>query len=211
MNKQLEELKNEVYSIGGYKGKLIGETFERIFKKEDIDFCVKTITKHREDVIRNARFLFKNSKGLVDSSFLFNVINHDKDKLSDIEMTNNYVWVFLFKKIKDIDYDCCNYKKVLYATLLHILTQKHHPEYWAELKKEDSVRIDIKNRDALQKCVDASLMPNNYLCEMVCDWKAVADTHGTTIQSLFDKCLNKRWRFTKEQVDVIQKAIEVFE
>jgi len=48
------------------------------------------------------------------------------------------------------------------ATIHHITTNKHHPEYWSD----DEANIDPNDRDKSLKCIDASKMPDIYIAEM---------------------------------------------
>jgi len=79
------------------------------------------------------------------------------------------------------------------AVTQHIATNSHHPEYWGGIK----------------------YMPDVYLAEMVCDWKARSDEFGTDLREWVKEKATKRWDFTtsggsyksiKEYLDLLLDA-----
>jgi len=90
------------------------------------------------------------------------------------------------------------------ATLHHITCNSHHPEYHA-----DEVHLNSEDRDKPpEEMVDATKMPRLDVAEMVADWCGVSEEKGNTPKSWADKNVNKRWKFTDEQKDLIYELIE---
>ena len=57
----------------------------------------------------------------------------------------------------------------------HNETNMHHPEFWGGIKN----------------------MPQVYLAEMICDWKARSSVMGTDLKKWIEESAMKRWDFTK--------------
>jgi len=95
------------------------------------------------------------------------------------------------------------------ATLCHIITNSHHPEY--HLKDKSQVNINNKDRDKSDKCIDASAMPPLDVAEMIADWQAMAwELKKNTAREWFNK-QKVRWYFSPEQEELIDKLLKVFE
>jgi len=96
------------------------------------------------------------------------------------------------------------------ATLHHITTNSHHPEY--HLKDKSQANISSKDRDKSEKCIDASEMPDLDIAEMVADWQAMSEELGkNTAREWFDKQKDVRWHFSDKQEQLIDKLLSVFE
>lgn len=96
------------------------------------------------------------------------------------------------------------------ATLHHITTNAHHPEY--HLKNKDDANINAKDRDKSDNCIDASLMTALDIAEMIADWQAMAEELQTnTAREWYNKQKDVRWYFSKEQGILIDKLLKVFE
>jgi hypothetical protein len=44
---------------------------------------------------------------------------------------------------------------------------------------------------------------------MICDWKAMSQELGTNINEWKENNVNKRWLFTEQQVEYIEKFIDI--
>jgi hypothetical protein len=98
-------------------------------------------------------------------------------------------------------------QKMKEATYHHVKNNKHHPEYWDDTTTPDS--INPKDREAKpDKPVDATKMPLDYVAAMVADWLAMSEEKGTSIGSWVSKNVNVRWKFTPEQVALIDKLVD---
>jgi hypothetical protein len=94
------------------------------------------------------------------------------------------------------------------ATLHHVQNNKHHAEFY----DPDKANIELgANRDSLTKMSDATAMPELSVVEMVCDWAAMSQEKGTSLREWADNNVNKRWKFTLEQVKLINELVNVFE
>ena len=88
------------------------------------------------------------------------------------------------------------------ATLHHITSHSHHPEYWV---KDEA---DAESTRA----VDASPMPDIAIAEMVADWAAMSEEiQKNTAREWYDSVKMTRWNFSDHQDQLIDKLIKVFE
>lgn len=91
------------------------------------------------------------------------------------------------------------------ATLHHVTTNSHHPEYHSPRK--DGL-INRENREAPPKeIVDATSMPDIDVAEMCADWMAMSKELGSGPKSWADKNINVRWKFTEAQKKLIYEII----
>ena len=96
------------------------------------------------------------------------------------------------------------------ATLHHITTNSHHPEY--HLKDKQDANINSKDRDKSNSCVDATAMPDLDIAEMVADWQAMSEELGkNTSRQWFNKQKDVRWHFSAKQEQLIDGLLRVFE
>ena len=92
------------------------------------------------------------------------------------------------------------------ATIRHVLTEPHHPEYWA-----CHAPININNRDQAVEAINAEKMPPLDIIEMVCDWLAVAQERGGTARDWYVKNVPSRWIFNDKQKELIEEILKIFE
>jgi hypothetical protein len=96
------------------------------------------------------------------------------------------------------------------ATIHHVTTNSHHPEY--HLEDKSKANISKENRDESDFVVDASRMPPIDIAEMVADWQAMSEElKKNTAREWFEKQKDVRWHFSKEQEALIDKLLKVFE
>lgn len=96
------------------------------------------------------------------------------------------------------------------ATIHHIKTNSHHPEY--HLKDKEEANINSKDRDKSDKVVDVSVMPDLDIAEMVADWQAMSEELKTnTAREWFNKVKDVRWHFSQQQEELIDRLLKVFE
>ena len=138
-----------------------------------------------------------------------NYADHDRDKLTKDNIIIPYIFLTWGKKHKDFEIPELIQQSIDNATKLHMINNKHHPEYWCD----DNVRklIDFTRDDPNPNgdIYDATKMPKSALDEMVCDWCAMAEEMGEkTPKTWADKTVNKRWKFTNEQTDYIYKMLD---
>jgi len=182
------------------------------------EFFVKRTNEHIDKVKENAEKIVKEFPEF--SELLDKVKEHDSSKFKEPERTP-YISITWRKKInndnnlskkekeKELE-KLPDEKKENEITLYHIKNNSHHPEY--HLKDKDEANISAEDRDKSDKCVDASLMPDIDIAEMVSDWQAVSDElQKNTAREWFNKQKDTRWKFSKEQEKLIDKLLKVFE
>lgn len=124
--------------------------------------------------------------------------DHDSEKIT--KLVNSYC-LFVIPNTERTDAE----KAVLgAATLLHVLQNPHHPEFWTETSLDGFTRENFTPNGP----VEATKMPEIALIEMVADWCAVAEEKGTnTPLEWFERVNGKRWIFTNKQQEVIKDLI----
>lgn len=127
-----------------------------------------------------------------------NYNNHDDDKFGSLYLPYIFITLRYNPDIKDkLNMDEDMEKLTKWASFHHVKNNKHHPEYWDSSVKEGE-----------QKTVDATKMPDEYIIEMCCDWSSVGAENGGSPQDWFEKNNGKRWKFTKDQEDLINETLE---
>jgi len=97
------------------------------------------------------------------------------------------------------------------ATVHHVRHNKHHPEYWDPDFDENS--LDPKDRDGVpERMVNGQMMDRVSIAEMVCDWIAMSlEKSGKPDATAWANMnINKRWKFTDQQVYWIWEFHEFF-
>lgn len=97
---------------------------------------------------------------------------------------------------------------MLEATLHHIKSNPHHPEY-----HDPAVgMINEADRDQPgEQITDASRMPAEDIAEMVADWMAMSEEKGTDLREWADQNVNIRWKFTEDQTQLIYNLVTFYE
>lgn len=100
------------------------------------------------------------------------------------------------------------------ATLKHITRNPHHPEYWVK----DKSFLRGFSRANPPKELDCSLMSDEAIIEMCCDWCAMAEEFGNTPFDWAEKTIGfieydgynptARWRFNSHQYNLIMNTLE---
>ena len=132
---------------------------------------------------------------------------HDKDKLN--ELFDAYA--LMMKKDQfggsDIKDNMAGVtpeeeKKIDNATLIHVTTNRHHPEYWADEEIKEFSRANP------QMGLHCQNMPYDAIDEMLCDWCAMSEEFGNTPQEWMEKVIPTRWIFSEEQVKYMQDKLD---
>ena len=136
--------------------------------------------------------------------------NHDLSKFADSEYTPYIFTTWNYYCIrKGIDYEIPKSIKEMTndATINHIISNPHHPEYWEfDFNK---TMFNAENRDGVPaKIVDATKMPDEYITEMMADWLAVAEERDTNPYDWAELNINKRWKFTEIQTEFIYNILD---
>jgi hypothetical protein len=93
------------------------------------------------------------------------------------------------------------------ATFHHIKNHRHHPEFWCDTVTDKSLNKDNRDKPS-GEIVDGTKMPLTYVAAMVADWMAMSEELGTDPKKWANDNVNVRWRFTYEQVDLINYLIQ---
>jgi len=134
---------------------------------------------------------------------------HDDSKFEEPEYTP-YLFISWQYKCKDenqefkVPQDILN--KMSEATLHHVTSNSHHPEYHSPTK---TGLINRENRDKPPKeIVDATKMPDIDIAEMCADWMGMSKEKGSNPKDWADKNVNIRWKFTDKQKELIYEIIK---
>lgn len=174
-------------------------------EKEKKDFFYKRTNEHIERVQDAAKKIVDEYEEYKD--LLKQVKNHDNSKFKEPELTP-YIELTWQKKVNP---KFKTTKEINEATLYHVKNNKHHPEYHLKDKDDENI-LDGENRDKSKKCVDASLMDDISLIEMVADWQAMSEEiQKNTAREWFNEQKNVRWKFSEKQEKLINKILKVFE
>lgn len=134
---------------------------------------------------------------------------HDDSKFKAPEY-EPYLWITWQYKCKDAGEEFTLppgfADKMSVATLHHVTTNSHHPEYHSPRK---TGLINRENRDKPPKeKVDATTMPEIDVAEMVADWCGMAEEKNTNPKEWARNNVNVRWKFTKSQSDLIYELLD---
>ena len=92
------------------------------------------------------------------------------------------------------------------ASNMHVNSNSHHPECHSN-QTDNLINRDDRDRPP-EEMVDATKMTDLDIAEMVADWSAMSEEKGTnTPMEWADKNVNIRWKFKKEQKELIYKLM----
>ena len=180
------------------------------------DYFLKRTAEHIARVKNNAMYLAKNiidTDPKISSGLVMQVQFHDQSKFQEpektpyIEITDYYRHV---KEGRDYEFNDKLNDDMNAATIHHINSNKHHPEYWCVEDCSDS--INRSNRDAIpDKKVDGTNMDLVSIAEMCCDWCSMSQELGNSnsAHDWADKNVNKRWLFSEYQVTQIYRFLDI--
>lgn len=183
---------------------------------EDVSADIEKEAWFEERTNNHIDLVKKAAKAIVDkypelSELLDNVENHDQSKFEDPEREPYIELTWQHKKDSWKSYKTPGTiadDEINKATLHHITSNEHHPEFW----NRDEANIDSSDRDKSVRVLDASKMPSIAIAEMVADWQAMSEElKKNTSRQWFEKQKDVRWHFTPEQEALIDKLLKVFE
>lgn len=90
-----------------------------------------------------------------------------------------------------------------WASFSHVTTNKHHPEAW----DMESASVSEKDKEH-EQLIDATKMSDEDIIEMCCDWASVGAEKGNSPQSWFKLKKDKKFKFSKEQEELITNTLE---
>lgn len=134
---------------------------------------------------------------------------HDQSKYEEPERTP-YIYITWDYRCKDNGEDSGIPEEMRSlmnsASEHHVHNNKHHPEYHCN----ESTTINRENRDEIpDKIIDATKMSDLDIAEMLADWWAMSEEKGEdNPKGWADKNVNKRWKFTDAQTDLIYNLID---
>lgn len=157
----------------------------------------------------------KYAKKINEKNSLLNlkIYTHDLSKYQDPEHIP-YVylnWYYRCKRL-NIPYEIPEYINTAKATIHHIMTNEHHPEYWDNtFDKNSEYEFKSNNRDNVdKKIVDATKMPKSAICMMCADWMAMSEEKHTDPIEWADININIRWKFDDWQVESIYEILKIY-
>lgn len=172
--------------------------------KKMIKYFLKRTKLHIKLVGKYCNKLYENGKN-IPVEIISRGMKHDKSKFLESEYIP-YIYLTWKYKCKDdgVDFDITNNKGMIdKATKYHVFNNRHHPEFHSQ-------GIDEKNKDVLsKKIIDATLMEDIDIMEMVCDWCAMSEERDNSPYDWAEKTINKKWKFTKEQEKLIYRCIDL--
>lgn len=144
--------------------------------------------------------------GYISEEVMVEEFNHDEGKYKDPERTPYLHVNWKYKmRAQGVEYNPPReiLDQMAEATFHHIKSHKHHPEYW-----DDNWTLDKDthkpDRDApAAEMVDATKMPLIYIASMMADWLAMSEEKQTSLHEWIEKNVNIRWKFTHDQVVLI--------
>ena len=147
---------------------------------------VRGITRHIRNVQDNCILLGEKliEQGEIEfgKTLIANGMKHDVSKFQGIE----YEYMApLFAKV-GASADEPKKLKLKIAIQHHNSTNYHHPEAWESIHE----------------------MPDVFIAEMVCDWKARSEEFGSSLRDFISSTAMKRWEFTEE--DQVYKLIMTY-
>ena len=138
--------------------------------KEYVDNHIKNVynafLQYGVEII-NMVIISRKSNSSYDTTYdelMKNVLEHDKSKYS-VEEFEPYAAKFFPYKQNRLNKKIIN-KNFTEAWKHHYMNNKHHPEYWVEVKEK---------------------MPDVYVCEMICDWISVSMTIKGSVMEWWEK------------------------
>lgn len=143
--------------------------------RKRLDALIRHCDNVRENTILLGERLIE--KGEVDfgRTLIANGYIHDNSKFSGIE------WKYLHGDLKDTE--TANF---LMAAEHHVLSNKHHPEFWGNIHE----------------------IPRVYVSEMVCDWAARSAEFGNDLREWCKDKATRKYNFTCQSK--IYKEIKFF-
>jgi len=183
---------------------------------QDIDLGEDPKVKHFVDRTNNHITLVKKAAAEIVKVYpeyaelLSQVEMHDASKFEEPELTP-YIELTWQKKIgKGKNPNVTGNEDITNATLHHIKTNRHHPEF--HLKDKAKANLSSTNRDESIECVDATNMPDIDVAEMVSDWVGMSwELKTNTPREWYNDVKDVRWHFSSKQDLLIDKLLKVFE
>lgn len=144
---------------------------------------IKLVNKYAKKILKDKEL----PKEIDTKKFIEEIKNHDLSKLEEPELSP-YLNFYEKDSIKENEI-------LRKAALHHVLTNKHHPEFWDSQKEKLK---DVKNFEE-DLLINATEMPLTYIACMAADWMAKSNEKNSSPFEWAKNNINKRWKFNKEQ------------
>jgi hypothetical protein len=192
---------------GFFDSHKLSENVENWISEEMIEWFEERTKKHISLVQKYCDKIYKYDPDRFDG-IIERGKEHDSSKYGGIER-NPYIIISWNYKSKDkgttLEFPKYIKDKLNEATLHHITTNQHHPDYWSPRKTS---LLNNNDRDKPpEKIVDATAMDDLSICEMCCDWLGMSDEKGSDVVEWAKNNINRRWKFTKDQEKLIWEII----
>ena len=179
--------------------------------KEMIEYSKQRQMKHVNLVKKYADKLKDSKLKQFDNIANMILTLHDKSKSEEPEYTPYICINWKYKCLAEGVEFICGEKmedKMNEATFHHVKNNPHHPEYWDMFLNENPINSTDRDKPS-DIIVDGTLMENQYLIEMCCDWCAVSDERKTNPFDWAKANINKRWKFEKQQENLIYDTLNI--
>ena len=190
-------------------------TFDEIYDNNKIEeFHLERMNRHIKGVQKYLDIFANSDLNDFDKAELKELgRKHDRDKLEG-ELFEQYKYIsWLYHcKLEKISCNIPYTPEMDRATVRHIITNPHHPEYW-DLDLKPVAVTDFNNRDNTKlTSVNGERMDDIHIIEMCCDWKSTSLERGNTATSWAIRCKNdERYRFTDDQWHLIFSILKVLD
>lgn len=163
---------------------------------------------------RHIKLVQKYCKRIKDEYYIFPEImrrgqDHDLSKFTPIEFEPYVLLTWRYKcadEGMELVFNAGTEKKIRAATEHHVRSNDHHPEYYSP-RKDDLINEEDRDKPP-EQIVDATKMPHNAIAELVADWCAMSEERGNTPREWADKNIGIRWKFDRNQKDMIYGLID---
>ena len=153
---------------------------------------------------RHKSLVEKYFLGLVGDRYKDYIETHDNNKFY-YPQVNPYIYLTWSKKEK-IEMPGDVKRLVHQATIHHITTNPHHPEFW---DNDFCVSmLNYQNRDKPSgHIVNACKMPDFFIREMCADWMAMSEEMAGDPIEWANENVGTRWDFSCSQIDLIYSCL----
>lgn len=200
------------------KSFLLDKYLDSIITQEIKDWYYKRTNNHIKLVQKYCQKIY-DSYCLTFPEIVTYGNTHDQSKLKDPEIKpyTLITWNYYCNNNK-LPFDTSDFKEEMNkAAEYHILNNPHHPEYWQD-EKENLINKDDRDKNLTTidsktgktfytKIIDATKMPDIHIAEMCADWAAMSEERGNTPFEWAEKVINKRWKFTDKQIQLIYEIL----
>lgn len=172
--------------------------------QEMIDFFEKRTKEHIDRVKKFCKKIDELFPGRFDG-IISRGEEHDASKFNEPEYTP-YLFITWDYKCKDdgVDFDLPKEisDKMDEASHSHVTSNKHHPECHCGVEK-------AKRGEKNGEMIDGTKMTDLDIAEMIADWAAMSDEKDEPgPKGWADRNVNKKWKFSDDQTDLIYELID---